>query len=75
MIRRYCDRCGEQMGKRRRIKRELWEAGRIVTVEVTVAFNRTWNAGDVCDDCVLLAVNNGLDVSDNTAIPYTTLGP
>lgn len=77
MIRRYCDRCGEQITGRRngsnRIKRELYESGRIVSVEVMVAFNRTWNSGDVCDNCVILAVNTGQDISDCSSVRYSAV--
>lgn len=66
MIRRYCDACGELITDSRsanRIKREHYiEPGRIVSVEVMVAWNKCWNSGDICTPCVLRAVSDGVDI-------------
>ena len=66
MIRRYCDRCGNQITRNavsQRIKRELYDApGRIYGVEVMVAVNRVWNHGDLCEGCVVEVVNKGTEL-------------
>jgi DNA-directed RNA polymerase subunit RPC12/RpoP len=57
MTKYFCDVCGKSAkgDHGNRIIRQLGK----VTIEVMVALNRTWNAGIVCEKCVLKAVNKG----------------
>jgi hypothetical protein len=64
MIRRFCDGCGSELTDQRtgRIIREAVLGLHTVRVEVIVAVDGTWNAGDVCRLCVVTAVCEGEDV-------------
>ena len=65
MIRRYCDRCNEEITDRNKIE----DLGRVKTfvqsvdktkrlsVEIITSKNGTYNEGDFCKYCVIDAVN------------------
>jgi hypothetical protein len=61
MIKVFCDVCGKELQRNAaadRIKRRKAN----VTVEVLVAFKDQWNAGEVCEPCVISIVANGSGV-------------
>lgn len=64
-IRRFCDCCGVELTANRvtnRVTREYSVTGKPkVQVEVTAGVNGTWNGGELCTDCVVLAVDKGKD--------------
>jgi hypothetical protein len=62
-IRVLCDVCGKEMQRNAaqdRIKRRAAN----VTVEVLVAYKGQWNAGDVCEPCVIKIVSGGTTLGD-----------
>lgn len=58
-IKYFCDACGGEIPKDQtgRVVRKLER----ITVEVLVAVDGVWNDGNVCKDCIVLAVANGKD--------------
>jgi len=57
MTRIFCDKCKKELLDHRedRVMRSLG----IWKIEILVAKDGVWNAGDVCQDCVLKIVNEG----------------
>jgi hypothetical protein len=56
-----CDCCGKTIEEPRdRIRRVK---GRVM-IEVMVRFDKVWNAGHVCEDCVIDVVKNGSATDD-----------
>lgn len=59
-VQHFCDACGEKLTHANRPS-----GGRIVrglgsmTIEIIVARDGTWNAGDFCTKCILDTVANG----------------
>ena len=56
-VRYFCDQCGNELqpsdhGRIRRGHKRVW-------VEVMIAVDRVWNAGNVCHACTVHAVANG----------------
>ena len=52
----YCDCCSKPIkGSPDRVRRILGK----VMIEVMVRFENTWNAGHVCEACVIKIVNEG----------------
>ena len=82
-VRYYCDGCGKEVETTERLRRALplrhvvvdgangVERRNVVAVEVITAVNGTWNAGIVCQECVMRVVCSGEPV-DNTALPPAT---
>lgn len=62
MIERYCDSCGKPVRRNAVHQRIRRRVGR-VSAEVTVAVDGTWNRGDVCEDCVILVVSGGREIT------------
>lgn len=59
MIRRFCDGCGAEITDRPASSNSLIREKDRIKVEVMVAVDGTWNSGEVCEKCVLAAVNEG----------------
>jgi hypothetical protein len=58
----YCDVCEKDVtGSGDRVRRLL---GRVM-IEIMVRVENTWNAGHVCDACVLRVANEGRPVKKN----------
>lgn len=56
MIKYFCDVCGKEiLPKTEDAKRLIFKHMRL-TVEIITAIDDTWNAGNVCHDCIRLAV-------------------
>jgi hypothetical protein len=65
MIKYFCDGCGKEIsGGGERVIKELTLSPSStienqIRIEVLVAINRTWNAGNICEDCVIKVVTEG----------------
>lgn len=57
----YCDVCGNEVTHTGRVRRLLGK----VMVEIMVRYENTWNAGHVCDACVLHVANTGRPAKEN----------
>jgi len=58
MIKYYCDVCGKELIRHtfcNRITKQL----DTVRIEIMVALKNVWNAGHICEDCVLEVVKKG----------------
>lgn len=61
-IKIYCDCCGKKIkGQHGRVRRILGK----VMVEIMVRYENTWNAGHICEACVLETVNEGRPAKEN----------
>jgi len=60
MTKWYCDKCGKELkeGDHWRVKRKL---GRF-EIEVMHSVDGTWNAGNLCHECIVEIVNDGKTV-------------
>jgi hypothetical protein len=65
MIRIFCDLCGNEMKARSSGLERLRRGLENVTVEVMAAVNGVYNAGQVCEACIIRVVNEGVDVPRN----------
>lgn len=55
MIKHFCDACGKEVERSfvaDRFKAERHMGGKKFEIEVMVAVNGTWNAGDLCELCL-----------------------
>lgn len=58
----FCDCCHKPIkGDADRVRRIL---GKIM-IEVMVRYENTWNAGHICEECVVKVVKDGLPAKEN----------
>lgn len=58
----YCDVCNKPIkGSTDRVRRVLGK----VMIEVMVRFENTWNAGHVCESCVIKVITDGRAAKHN----------
>lgn len=77
-IKRFCDRCGEELTKKNCSGRDSDGRlfGRIslpggkssMFVQVIVGTNETWNSGDYCNFCIAAALRAGLNSQEAEVI-------
>lgn len=69
----FCDRCDKEIDAKEashRIRRRLDS----VMIEVMRGVGNTWNAGHVCDDCVIKVVVEGRNMTDREYTQVRTEG-
>lgn len=62
MIRRYCDACGREVERsvsKDRFRPSTQVGGTVIDCEIMVAINGTWNAGDLCVECLKQTIEKG----------------
>lgn len=57
MIKYFCNKCGRELkkGDHDRVRRKLGS----FKVEIMIAVNDVWNAGELCHKCIIKIVNEG----------------
>jgi hypothetical protein len=64
VIKRYCDGCNQEITRNYVIEQfnpSIRLNDTLVTLEVTIAINDLWNAGDLCLDCLKQCIRTGVE--------------
>ena len=56
MLKRFCDVCKKEITHE---PDRYCRAFGLIKIEVFVAYKGNWNAGDICQECITKAVNEG----------------